>query len=90
MNDAATGERIRAFVMQKFPAARKRNIDNKTPLLEAGIVDSMGVLDVVAFLEQAFKIAISDEELTPENFADIDNMASFVQGKMEGSRAVAK
>ncbi len=76
--------------MQKFPAARKRNIDNKTPLLEAGIVDSMGVLDVVAFLEQAFKIAISDEELTPENFADIDNMASFVQGKMEGSRAVAK
>jgi len=73
--------RIRAFVVQKFPAARKRAINDDLPLLESGIIDSLGVLDVVAFLEQSFTIKISDEELTPDNFASIKCMAAFVEKK---------
>ena len=67
--------------MQKFPAARKRTIGDDTPLLESGIVDSLGVLDVVAFLEKSFMIQLSDDELTPENFGTVKSMASFVERK---------
>jgi len=72
---------IRSFILQKFPAARKRSIGDDTPLLDSGIIDSLGILDVVAFLEQTFNIAVSDHELIPENFADINRMAAFAERK---------
>ncbi|HUA14000.1 MAG TPA: acyl carrier protein [Verrucomicrobiae bacterium] len=74
---------IQSFIVRKFPAARKRGIDEQTPLLEAGIVDSLGVLELVGFLEQSFRIKVADEELTPENFGNIHHLASFVENKRE-------
>jgi acyl carrier protein len=39
------------------------------------------VLDLVSFIESEFKVGVSDEELTPENFQTIDRMAAFVEAK---------
>jgi acyl carrier protein len=61
--------------------ARKRTINEHVQLLESGIIDSLGVLDVVAFLEKSFMIKISDDELTPENFASIKHLGEFVKRK---------
>jgi acyl carrier protein len=72
---------IRSFVMQQFPAARKRAIDENVRLLESGIVDSLSMLDLVSFLEKSFAIQLSDDELTPENFATIASLANFVRQK---------
>lgn len=72
---------IRSFILQKFPAARKRSIGDDTPLLESSIIDSLGILDVVSFLEQTFNITVSDDELIPENFADINRMTAFAEKK---------
>jgi len=72
---------IRSFIAQKFPAARKKPISDNTQLLESGIIDSLAILDVVAFLERSFQITVSDEELTPENFANINCMSTFVESK---------
>jgi acyl carrier protein len=72
---------IRSFVLKTFPAARRRSIDDDTPLIGSGIIDSLGMLDVVAFLEESFLIKVSDDELTPDNFASINCMASFVEAK---------
>lgn len=77
---------IRSFIVQKFPAARKKSIDDGTPLLESGIIDSLGMLDVVAFLEGSFNIKVLDDELVPENFADINRMAAFAEKKQSQSR----
>jgi acyl carrier protein len=52
-------------------------------LLGNGILDSLAILDVVAFIEKEFHITISDDELLPENFNSISNMAVFVQSKIE-------
>jgi acyl carrier protein len=82
--------RIRSFILEKFPAARKRAIDDDVPLLESGIVDSLGVLDVVSFLEQSFIITISDDELTPDNFATIKRLGSFVETKKGLVRTAAE
>jgi len=80
---------IHAFILKKFPAARKRALSDELPLLESGIIDSLGVLDVVGFLEQTFNIKIDDEDLTPDNFGNIKCMVSFVQKKSGQSKVAA-
>ena len=74
-------EQIRSFILKKFPAAKKRGLNDEMPLLETGIVDSLGVLDVVGFLEQRFRIKIDDDELTPDNFTNVRCLAAFVERK---------
>jgi len=89
MGEANTiGTQIQSFMVRTFPAARKRAINENVQLLESGIIDSLGVLDVVAFLEKSFMIKISDDELTPENFASIKRLAEFVE-KKRGQMEVA-
>ena len=74
-------ERVYAFLLEKFPLARKAGVDKNTPLLEKGILDSLGILDVVSFLENEFSITISDDDLVPENFQTLHTLASFVLRK---------
>jgi len=76
-----TSHQIRDFILKKFPLARKRGVKESDLLLESGILDSMGVLEVVHFIEQEFKTQVSDEELVPENFQSIDRLVSFLQSK---------
>jgi acyl carrier protein len=56
-------------------------------LLESGIIDSLGVLDLVAFMEESFAITILDEELSPENFQTIERLASFIERKRNETAA---
>jgi acyl carrier protein len=74
-------EQIRGFVIKHFPLAHKRNIRNDDPLLISGIIDSLGVLEIISYLEKEFKISVADEELVPENFHTIESIAAFVQQK---------
>jgi acyl carrier protein len=76
-----TTEHIRAFIVKKFPVSRKKVLSDDLPLIESGIVDSLGVLEVVSFLEQNFGIKVDDEDLTPENFGSIGLLTQFVARK---------
>lgn len=75
---------IRAFILEKFPLAKSRSMGDADNLLQAGLVDSLGILDVVAFLEQKFGFTVDDEELTPENFASVDTLTTFTERKLSG------
>jgi acyl carrier protein len=77
----AVSEQIRGFILEKFPLARKQGLKSGDKLLEGGILDSLGVLDLVSFVEQEFAIQISDDELVPDNFQTIEQLAAFVQAK---------
>ena len=77
-------ERIRSFILEKFPLARKSGLKNGGKLLEEGILDSLGILDLVSFLESEFSIQMSDDELLPDNFQSIDSIAAFVRSKTKG------
>jgi len=79
--DGAIRSQIQTFIFEKFPVARKRRVADDTRLLESGVVDSLGILDVVAFLERTFRIKIHDEELLPENFGSIHDLSVFVSRK---------
>ena len=72
-------KRIRTFLEGQFPQAKK--VDDKTSLLESGVLDSLGILEVVSFLEQEFGLQIQDDELLPENFQSVESLSSFVLNK---------
>jgi acyl carrier protein len=74
---------IREFILKQFPIARKRQVKNSDALLEEGILDSMGVLEVVAFIEREFATVVSDDDLMPENFRSIDQIADFVRRRVK-------
>lgn len=77
----STEQRIHAFLTEKFPLARKTGVGRDTGLLEGGILDSLGILDVVSFLEAEFSIVVSDDELAPENFQTLGALSAFVLKK---------
>jgi acyl carrier protein len=80
-------DRIRDYLAEHFPAARARRLDLDESLLTNGILDSLGVLDVVAFLEAEFQITVTDEDLLPENFESLARLTAFVESKQGvGSR----
>jgi acyl carrier protein len=72
---------IRKFVLDKFPLARKQQIKDSDPLLESGVLDSLGVLDLVSFVEQEFSVNVADDELVPENFHSVETLACYVERK---------
>jgi acyl carrier protein len=78
---SAITERLKEFILQKFPLAKKRGLKSSDRMLDTGIIDSLGVLDLVGFVEREFAIHVSDEELTPENFQSLDALTVFVRTK---------
>ncbi len=79
MDEQAVTEQIRNFIGQKFPLARRRNIHDADNLLESGVIDSLGVLEIVNFLNEQFALSVEDDDLTPENFQSIHSIAAFVE-----------
>ena len=84
MSHTTVSARIRDFLLQRFPAARTRGLGDRDHLLENGILDSLGVLDVVAFLEEAYGISVLDDDLVPEHFQSVEQLTAFVQAKRNG------
>ena len=83
MNTNIVADRIRSFLVQQFPAAK--NISDDDPLLRNSLIDSLGILEVVTFLEKEFAIIVSDEELLPENFESVGRLSNFVRQKTNGA-----
>ena len=83
----AISQRIRRFVVERFPLARTRDISYDEPLLGSGIVDSLGVLELIAFLEQEFQVTVQDEELVPQNFQSLECIAALVRSKRHSASA---
>ncbi len=77
--------KIRDFVFAKFPLAKSRKIGDADDLLDSGIVDSLGILDVVAMLESELHVTIHDDDLIPENFRSIQHIAEFAAKAKEKS-----
>jgi acyl carrier protein len=76
---------IRAFVIQNFTFGREDAIGDDESFLDAGIIDSTGVLELVGYLESRFGITVADEDLVPANLDSVARVAMFVEQKL-GSR----
>ena len=76
---------VREFIVANFYVADPTTLDDDTSLLDRGIVDSTGVLEVISFLESTFGISVADEEMLPDNLDTIGRIAAFVARKREKS-----
>jgi acyl carrier protein len=75
-------QQIRNFIVETFLLGESNNgLKDRDSLLEAGVIDSTGVLELVAFIEQTYGIMLKDEELLPENLDSINNVSDFIRRK---------
>jgi len=70
--------RIREFIIESFFVDDFSDDDS---FLRNSIVDSLGMLELVAFLEKEFRIKVSDAELVPENLDSLAKVCAFVERK---------
>jgi acyl carrier protein len=74
-------QEIRKFVVDIFLFGEEADLTDDTSFLEQGIVDSTGVLELVAHLEKAYGIKVQDNELIPDNLDSINAIAGFLAKK---------
>jgi acyl carrier protein len=79
---ADTERKVRNFIEENFLFREDRlAIGEGESLLEAGLIDSTGVLELVAFLEGEFGLRMADAEIVPENLDSIRAIVAFVEAK---------
>jgi len=78
-------EVVREFVIENFLFGDSGGLESDgASLLENGIIDSTGVLELVTFLEESFGITVEDDELIPENLDSVENVTKFLERKRNG------
>ncbi len=74
---------VAEFILQNFLFGEKSGFpDDAESFLELGIIDSTGILELVAFIEIKFGIKVEDEELLPENLDSIENLTRYIETKI--------
>jgi len=77
-----TEQAVREFIVENFLFGQEdEELGNDTSLLQAGVIDSTGVLELVVYLEEGHGLKVEDEELVPENLDSIKNLARFINSK---------
>lgn len=75
-------EELRQYILKNFlPGEKPSNLHDDTPLRTSGIVDSMGMLQMVSFVEERFGIEVEAYEASVENFDRIEDIAAFIKSK---------
>jgi acyl carrier protein len=74
---------VRQFIAQNFMYREGiQSLADDQSLLEQGLVDSTGVLELVFFLERTFAIKVADEEVVPDNLDSVQQISQFVRRKL--------
>jgi acyl carrier protein len=75
---------VRKFISDNFLFREDMGtMSDDASFIEAGIMDSTGVLELIAYLEITYKIEIADEEMLPENFDSITRIVAYLRRKLE-------
>ena len=78
----AIEQEVRQFLRDNFPlSADGVTLAAEDSLIEVGVIDSTGVLELIGFIEERYEIEIADEEVLPENLDSIANITRFVSEK---------
>jgi len=76
-------ETVKSYILEAFlPGASPAELTDETPLISAGILDSLATVRLVAFLEEQFKIEVAAYEATADNLETITQVAALVRSKL--------
>ncbi len=76
---------IKEFMQTRFPALQQVDLDQADQLLEGNAIDSLGLLDLVTFLEETFDVTFHDDELSLDYFNSVGVLADLVSKKQGGA-----
>ena len=80
--DQPIEQQIRNFINETFLFGESNNeLKDTDSLLETGVIDSTGVLELIAFIEETYRVKVKDDELIPENLDSIANVSIFIRRK---------
>jgi acyl carrier protein len=83
-----TSDAIRAFIVENFLFGdTSQDLGDDVSLIETDIVDSTGILELVAFVEETYAIAVKDADIVPANFDSIGRIAAFIASKQHVTEA---
>jgi len=78
-------QEVRQFLRDNFPlSADGVVLSSDDSLIEVGVIDSTGVLELIGFIEERYEVTIADEEVLPENLDSIASITRFVGEKRAG------
>lgn len=78
----AVKDQIREFIQENLASARGiSSFRDDESLMENGVIDSLGIFRLVAFLEENFGVRVSDEEINPENLKSVDAIEQLLLSK---------
>ena len=84
-----TVTRVREFVTRNFFVSDAARLTDGASLLDLGVVDSTGVLEIIGFVESSFGVSVEDDEIVPANLDSIERIAAYVDRKLAARGAVA-
>lgn len=87
---AALATRVRRFLLENYLFTNDESaLGDGDSLLQKGVVDSTGMMELIAFLEGEFHIAIADAEMVPENLDSVDAIVGFINSSRAAAVAAA-
>ena len=90
MADSSVRQELRTFLEENYALGEQMaTLADDTSFMETGIIDSTGVLELVAFLEETYEIKVEDEELVPDNLDSVARICDFVARKTDSARTQA-
>ena len=79
-------DKVRDFILENYLFTTDTSaLGLDDSLLERGVVDSSGMMEIIFFIEEKLGVAMRDEEMTPDNLDSVNKIASFVQGKLKSA-----
>ena len=77
-----TTMQIRNYLEEKYSSTRKGiRLNENTLLLEEKVIDSVGMLELLFFVEETFRIEVPEEDITPDHFGTISKLAVYIDNK---------
>ncbi|MGH7600414.1 MAG: acyl carrier protein [bacterium] len=77
-------DKVRAFIVENFLFGDAAGLKDDESLRGKGIIDSTGILALIAFLEEEFGVSVADNEIRPENLDTVNRVAAFLRHKLPG------
>jgi acyl carrier protein len=82
---------LRSFITENFAYGEEaETLSDDASLLDAGLIDSTAILELVAFLEKTFAIPVADEDIVPENLDSIARIAAYVRRNATAERPACR
>ena len=74
-----TNEKIKQFILEEVcPDANLSSLDDNEPLISSGLMDSLGILKILSFLDEEFGINLASEEIRHDNFSTVNTIRTLI------------